>query len=80
MILLFNAGYNTLGFVCGLVAMFIIDFFPRHKLVALGVVLVTSCLVVEAALVANFPVGPDQNNNALRAAVAMTGACEGTKF
>ena len=52
--------------------MFIIDWFPRNRLVALGTTLVTSCLTVEAALVANFPVGPGQNNNALRAAAAMT--------
>ena len=52
--------------------MWIIDWFPRNRLVALGTALVTSCLTVEAALVANFPVGPGQNDNALRAAAAMT--------
>lgn len=52
--------------------MFIIDLFPRNVLVAFGTAMVTSCLTVEAALVANFPVGPDQNNTALRAAAAMT--------
>lgn len=71
-VLVYNAAFNTLAFGCGIIAMFIIDFFPRNKLVALGATLVTSCLTVEAALVANFPVGPGQNNNALRAAVAMT--------
>ncbi|KAF1828918.1 MFS general substrate transporter [Decorospora gaudefroyi] len=71
-ILLFSAGFNTLAWVCGIGAMFIIDLFPRNVLVAFGTALVTSCLTVEAALVANFPPGPDQNNAALRAAVAMT--------
>ena len=53
--------------------MFIIDWFPRQRLVGASTALVTSCLTVEAALVANFPVGgPGQNNNALRAAAAMT--------
>jgi hypothetical protein len=52
--------------------MFIIDLFPRNVLVAFGTAMVTSCLAVEAALVANFPVGPGQNDDALRAAVAMT--------
>lgn len=52
--------------------MFIIDLFPRNVLVAFGTAMVTSCLTVESALVANFPVGPDQNNAALRAAAAMT--------
>jgi hypothetical protein len=51
--------------------MFIIDFFPRNKLVAFGTAAVTTCLVAEAALVANYSVGPGQNNDALRAAVAM---------
>jgi hypothetical protein len=58
--------------MCGIIAMFIIDLFPRNVLVAFGTAMVTSCLTVEAALVANFPVGPDQNNTALRAAAAMT--------
>lgn len=52
--------------------MFIIDLVPRNILVGVGTIAVTSCLVVEAALVAEFKVGPDQNNAALRAAAAMT--------
>lgn len=55
-----------------MVAIFIIDRFPRNRLVFFGSVCVTTCLVVEAALVANYPVGPNQNNGALKAAVAMT--------
>jgi hypothetical protein len=53
-------------------AVFIIDWFARNKLVAIGTFFTTSSLVVEAALVANFKTGPDQNNDALKAAVAMT--------
>ena len=52
--------------------MFIIDLFKRNRLVALGTFCVTTCLAVEAALVANYPVGPGQNDSALKAAVAMT--------
>ncbi|CAK7212829.1 hypothetical protein SBRCBS47491_001597 [Sporothrix bragantina] len=69
--LLFAGIFNTLGWVCGVAAIFIIDLLPRHHLIFIGTVTVTTCLVAEAALVANYPVGPDQNDNALRAAVAM---------
>lgn len=69
---MYHAAYNTLAWGCGIIAMFIIDLFPRNRLVAMGGFLVTSCLTIEAALVANFPVGPEQNNPALRAAAAMT--------
>ncbi|KFY14232.1 hypothetical protein V492_02761 [Pseudogymnoascus sp. VKM F-4246] len=71
-ILIYSAGYNTLAFGCGFIAIWIIDHFARNRLVGFGTAVVTTCLVVEAALVANFPVGPNQNNNALRAAAAMT--------
>lgn len=53
-------------------AIFIVDLIPRNRLIFIGSVCVTTCLVVEAALVANYPVGPDQNDDALKAAVAMT--------
>ncbi|KAF2688268.1 hypothetical protein K458DRAFT_440000 [Lentithecium fluviatile CBS 122367] len=62
----------TRSHACGIITMFIIDLFPRNVLVVLGTPMVTSCLTVETALVANFPVGPGQNNDALRAAAAMT--------
>ena len=71
-ILIYAAGYNTLAFGCGFIAIWIIDLFPRNRLVSFGTAIVTSCLTVEAALVANFPTGPGQNNDALRAAAAMT--------
>lgn len=71
-ILIYAAGFNTLAFGCGFMAIWIIDHFPRNRLVGFGTAAVTTCLVVEAALVANFPVGPDQNSDALRAAAAMT--------
>ncbi|CAK7199700.1 hypothetical protein SEUCBS139899_002383 [Sporothrix eucalyptigena] len=69
--LLFAGIFNTLGWVCGVAAIFIIDLLPRNRLVFIGTVCVTTCLVAEAALVANYPVGAGQNDNALRAAVAM---------
>jgi hypothetical protein len=53
-------------------AIFVIDLLPRPKLVALGMFCTISCLVVEAALVASFPVGPGENQSALKAAAAMT--------
>jgi uncharacterized membrane protein (GlpM family) len=65
------AGFNTLAFGTGVIAVFVIDWFKRNRLVAIVTALVTSCLTVEAALIANFSVGPNQNNDALRAAVAM---------
>lgn len=71
-VLIYQAGFNTLAFGCGVIAMFIIDLFPRNILTGVGAILVTSCLVVEAAIVANFKVGPGQNNSALQAGVAMT--------
>jgi hypothetical protein len=52
--------------------MFLIDRFPRNYLVSFGTIMVTTCLTAEAAIVANYPVGPGQNNTALRAGVAMT--------
>jgi hypothetical protein len=70
--LTYGGALNTLAFGSGIIAMFIIDFFPRNKLVGFGTAIVTTCLVVEAALVANYSVGPDQNDSALRAAAAMT--------
>lgn len=71
-ILIYAAGFNTLAFGCGFIAIWIIDHFARNRLVGFGTAAVTTCMVVEAALVANFPVGPNQNNNALKAAAAMT--------
>lgn len=71
-VLLYTSGFNTLGFGCGIIGIFLIELLPRNKIVALGTTLVTTCLVVEAALVANYPVMPGQNQAALRAAVAMT--------
>ena len=70
--LLYQAGYITLSLGCGVMAIFVIDLLPRPKLIALGVFLTISCLTVEAALVANYPVGPKENTSALKAAAAMT--------
>ncbi|KAJ5621156.1 MFS transporter SP family sugar:H+ symporter [Penicillium lagena] len=71
-ILFYSAGLNTLAWGCGIIALFIIDFFPRNRLVGVGAFLTTSCLTVEAALVACHPVGDSSNTTALQAAAAMT--------
>ena len=47
----------------------VMDRVPRNKLTAVGLWFCMSTLIVEAALVANFV--PSNNENALRAAVAM---------
>lgn len=46
-----------------------VDRMPRNVMIAVGLWGCMSCLIVEAALVANFV--PSNNENALRAAVAM---------
>ena len=70
--LLYQAGYITLSLGTGIMAIFVIDLLPRNKMVALGTFLTITCLTVEAALVANYPTGPNENKAALKAAVAMT--------
>lgn len=50
-------------------AAFLVDRFARNRYLAFGVLGCMACLIVEAALVANFV--PSTNQNALRAAVAM---------
>lgn len=50
-------------------AVFLVDRFPRNRYLAFGVLGCMACLIVEAALVANFV--PSDNQAALRAAVAM---------
>jgi hypothetical protein len=50
-------------------AAFIVDYFPRSKFMAAGVLGAQATLIVEAALIANFV--PSNNKNALQAAVAM---------
>jgi len=52
-----------------IIAAFIVDYFPRNKFMAAGVLGCMATLIVEAALVANFV--PSTNTAALQAAVAM---------
>jgi MFS family permease len=49
--------------------MYFVDRYPRNKYVAIGILGCEACLIVEAALVANFV--PSDNQAALQAAVAM---------
>jgi hypothetical protein len=51
------------------IAIFIVDKFPRNKYIGSGILCCMATLVVEAALVANFV--PSNNKSALQAAVAM---------
>ena len=69
--LLYQAGFNTLGFGSGLLALLVVDKFPRQKLIAGGTALVLATLVAEAAIVASYPPGPDQNKGALKGGLAM---------
>lgn len=55
-----------------MLAIFLVDLFPRNKFISIGMAIVLMCLVLEAALVANFPFGvPGQNAGASKAALAM---------
>jgi len=57
---------------CGILAIFLVDLFPRNKFISIGMAIILLCLVLEAALVANFPFGvPGQNTAASKAALAM---------
>lgn len=62
-------GWITLAFGCGCLGLFIVDRMPRPKLIGGGIAGCMVCLIIEAALVANF-VG-STNTAALQAAVAM---------
>ena len=84
--LLYPAAWLTFSLGMNVIAMFLVDLFPRPKYIAFGVLGCMATLIVEAALVANFV--PSTNFNALRAAVAMFfifqvfyGTClDGTQF
>ena len=62
-------GWLTLAFGCGVISLFIVDHFPRPKLIGGGIAACMICLIIECALVAEF-VGTT-NTAALQAAVAM---------
>lgn len=67
--LLYPAAWLTFTLGLSVIAMFLIDRIPRNILMATGLWGCMSTLVVEAALTAQFV--PSNNENALRAAVAM---------
>jgi len=67
--LLYSAAWVTFTVGISVMAMPMVDRLPRNVMLATGLWGCMSCLVVEAALVAEFV--PSNNQNALRAAVAM---------
>lgn len=76
----------TLGWGAGVLGMLVVDRLPRPKLIAGGIAGCMVCLIIEAALVANF--AGSTNSAALQAAVAMffiyvvsyEGCLDGTQF
>ena len=67
--LLYPAGWLTFALGINIMAVFVVDLFPRNKYMAAAVLGCMATLIVEAALVANFI--PSTNKAALQAAVAM---------
>jgi hypothetical protein len=67
--LLYPAAWLTFALGCNIFGCVFIDMFPRPKYLSIGILGCMACLIVEAALVANFV--PSTNSDALRAAVAM---------
>lgn len=84
--LMLAALWMTVGWLCTIGAIFLVDRFSRPKYIAVGLFGCMACLIVEAALVANFV--PSDNISALRAAIAMffifvffyCGFIDGTQF
>lgn len=84
--LLYPAAWLTFALGVNIMAMFVVDRFPRNRFISFGVLGCMATLIVEAALVANFV--PSDNHAALQAAVAMFfvfqvfyGLClDGTQF
>lgn len=67
--LLYPAAWLTFSLGLNIIGAFIVDLFPRNKYMSFGILGCMACLIVEAALVANFV--PSTNESALQAAVAM---------
>lgn len=67
--LLFPSIWSTFNFICNIIAIALVDRFPRPKYIAFGMFGCMASLIVETALIANFV--PSTNNAALQAAVAM---------
>lgn len=68
---MYQGGFNTLGFGCGILALLVVDRFSRPMLIAGGTAIVLATLVAEAALVASYPPVPGQSQAGLKAALAM---------
>lgn len=67
--LILLGGWLTLAFGCGCISLFVVDYFPRPKLIGAGIMGCMVCLIIECALVATFVGGT--NKSALSAGVAM---------
>jgi MFS family permease len=67
--LLYPAAWLTTALGFNIMAIFVVDMFPRQKYMGFGVLGCMATLIVEAALVANYV--PSNNGPALQAAVAM---------
>jgi MFS family permease len=67
--LLYPAAWLTTALGFNIMAIFVVDIFPRQKYMGFGVLGCMATLIIEAALVANFV--PSNNGPALQAAVAM---------
>lgn len=84
--LLLTGGWITLAWGCGILGCFIIDSLPRPKLIAGALAGCMVCLIIVAALIANFV--PSDNDSALQAIIAMLyvyvvfyeGGRDGTQF
>lgn len=75
--LAYQIGWLTLAFGSGCLALIFVEWFPRPKLIAFGIMFCVICLAVEAALVATYATPErlaDPNPAALRAAVAVSHA------
>lgn len=68
---MYQGGFNTLGFGCGILALLVVDRFSRPMLIAGGTAIVLATLVAEAALVASYLPVPGQSQAGLKAALAM---------
>jgi hypothetical protein len=67
--LLYPAAWLTFALGINTMAIPIVDYFPRNKYIAFGILGCMMTLIIEAALIANF--GSSNNQPALLAAVAM---------
>lgn len=66
---MYNGGWQVLSLGCGVAGLFIIDRIPRPLILQLGIGWCMVCLILEAALVAEY--ADTTNGPALKAAVAM---------